>query len=187
MKIDVDGICEVLSNARMLGYRDDVRELDADWHRLVGENMRLNAEVERLTRERDEALEKARRFEAQCQADVLAVSGPLMWSVAVPLNLPPPQRAVAELVHRAEHRMQPPAYEPVGEKEVRLIPATHAEKALVDVAKAAARLGAEEMRKRVVKMLKTSAQAYGSASTACRDYARDAALDYVSRIEGWTL
>jgi chromosome segregation ATPase len=81
VKIDVDGICEVLGNARMLGLRAQVRELDADWHRLVGENMRLRDE-------RDEALtarDDYRREAGELGKALSDVAGALGYSSPGPL------------------------------------------------------------------------------------------------------
>lgn len=107
----------------------------------------LRAEVERLTRERDEA-------RAQAEADWNACCDVLVWARRFPKDSPPPSRAVACLIDLLRATQQDLADERAGRDS---IPAAHAEKVLVDVAKQAARIGAEEMRERAVELCRDRA------------------------------
>lgn len=106
---------------------------------LTAERDQLRAEVERLTKERDEA-------RLQVKHDSNACADELCWARNLGDGDPSPSLAVSEVLAQLRRtRLER------NEAWARVdADARHAEKVLVDVAKQAARLGAEDMRRRAL-------------------------------------
>lgn len=171
----------------------DAARADAIESRLILKKAR--AEVERLTKERDEAKaladahfergkadwDLAHKSEADAQRwrDAVARNAARLAELKAenPQRLPSPIDAVVDevLFGGPDEHVSPPyrfavvdADEAQEDKPAHLkfdgdsIPASHAEKVLVDVAKSAARLGAEEMRRRAVVLCRDRAMRAGA-------------------------
>lgn len=128
--------------------------------------------VTKLRLERDEALAKAESYRKQGEADWNACCDVLVWARSFPKDSPPPSRAVAAVCRRLTELDPtlsdrkgwfPESAEPVSPAYTftpnpEMMPTAHAEKVLVAVAKAAAQVGAEDMREKVIALTKREEQ-----------------------------